>query len=337
MPANLSPAYRDAEERYRTAVTTADKLKALREMLSSIPKHKGTEKMQADIKRRISQAQDEVKTKGKGAAKKTEGRHVRREGAGQILILGPANAGKSSMIRALTRAKPEVAPYPFTTRVLLPAMMPWENVLVQLVDAPAFSRDASEPWMVNCIRYADALCVVLDICGEDPAHHLRGILARTLEHNIHLVPELPKADDEEEDALFDLRRAFRRTVVVANKTDLPDSGFWLEALREDIPQDLPIYPISAETGEGVEELRHALYRMLKVIRVYTRAPGKKEKRDDPFLLPEGATIQDLAARIHRDLAREMKTARVWGSARFEGQAVEKSHVLGDEDVVELRT
>jgi ribosome-interacting GTPase 1 len=218
-------------------------------------------------------------------------------------------------------------------------MMPWNNVLVQLVDAPAFSRDTMEPWMVNNIRYADAVLIVVDICGEDPADHVRGIIERAGESKILLAAGDPAAEeDEEEEALvFDQRSISKRTVIAANKMDLPDSAFWLEAFREERRDDLPVYPVSAETGEGIEGLRGALFDMLKVIRVYTRAPGRKENRDDPFIIARGSTVLDLARQIHQDLEREMKAARVWGSARFDGQAVEKTHVLDDEDVVELRT
>jgi ribosome-interacting GTPase 1 len=335
----LTPEYRQAEEKYRGATTPAEKLRALREMLSTIPKHKGTEKMQADIKRRISRAQEEAKTRGRGAAKKPVGQHVRREGAGQILLLGPPNAGKSAVVAALTRATPEVAPYPFTTRLLTPAMMPYKNVLVQLVDAPALCRDAMEPWMVNNVRYADALLIVVDVCSEDPADHVRGIEERLAEYKIHLCGELPETsgEDEDEDALFDRRTVFRKARVAANKIDLPDSDFWLGAMQEELDGRLPLFPVSAETGEGIGELRLELFRVLRVIRVYTRAPGKMENRNEPFILPEGSTVLELAHAIHKDLARDMKSCRVWGSARFDGQAVEKSHVLADEDVVEIRT
>ena len=170
--------YREAEEKYKSASTPLEKLKALRQMLASIPKHKGTEKMQADIKSKISKYQEEVETMGTGAALKPVGRHVRREGAGQILLLGPANAGKSAIVKALTRATPEVAPYPFTTRILQPGMMPRQNAYVQRVDAPAVSREGMEPWMVNSIRYADGILVVVDVCADDPADGVRGILER---------------------------------------------------------------------------------------------------------------------------------------------------------------
>ncbi|MHC4778404.1 MAG: GTPase, partial [Planctomycetota bacterium] len=307
MPANLTPMYREAEDKYKAASTPLEKLKALRQMLAIIPKHKGTEKMQADIKGKIKKYQEEVETKGKSSSRKPVGQHVKREGAGQILLLGPANGGKSAIVKSLTRAEPEVAPYPFTTRILGPAMMAFKNIQVQLVDAPAMSREAMEAWMVNSIRYADAILVVVDVCADDPADSVKGIVERLAENRLHLVREASEVK-EEDDVLFDSRMAHKRTLVAANKMDLDEADFWLGEFEEALAMDLPIFPVSAETGLGLEPLRDALFRILEVIRVYTRAPGKVEKRDEPFTLARGSTVSDLAREIHREMAKDMKQA-----------------------------
>ncbi|MDX1388866.1 MAG: GTPase, partial [Acidobacteriota bacterium] len=144
MPANLSPEYHDAEEQYKRASTPDEKLTALRRMLSTIPKHKGTEKLQGDIKKRIAklkqQLENQVKKKGYSVT-------VDREGAGQITVVGAPNAGKSQLVRALTGVEVEVAPYPYTTQMPAPAMMPYEDVLIQLVDLPPISSTHTETWL----------------------------------------------------------------------------------------------------------------------------------------------------------------------------------------------
>ena len=338
MPANLTAQYKNAEAGYRAAETPQEKLKALREMLATIPKHKGTEKMQSELKRRISTAQEEAQTKAKGGGKKAAGQHVKREGAGQVLILGPTNAGKSAIMAALTRATPEIAPYPFTTRMLQPGMMPWNNVFVQLVDAPAFSRESSESWMSNSLRYADAFIIAVDVCSDDPSDQVRGVVEKIREQKIEPCAVLPGfgAEDEEEDALFDSRTQYKRAVIAANKMDLLEADFWLNEMKEELGEGLPVFPVSAESKQGIEDLRNAVFGLLGVIRAYTKPPGKPEDREHPFILPAGSTVFALAERIHKDLARDMKAARVWGSARFDGQSVEKTHVLADEDVVEIK-
>jgi len=143
MPANLTPDYLAAERDYKQAATPAERIAALERMLATVPKHKGTEKIQADLKRRLSQARKES-TK-KGAAHSVPFYLVEKEGAGQVVLLGPPNAGKSQLVAALTHAHPEVADYPFTTRLPTPGMMSYQNVQIQLIDLPPLSEEFMEP------------------------------------------------------------------------------------------------------------------------------------------------------------------------------------------------
>lgn len=149
MPANLGPDYLAAEHEFRQAASAAERIAALEKMYAALPKHKGTEKLQADIKRRLSQARREGQKKGASHAPPFY--IVPREGAGQVALVGPANSGKSSLVRALTHARPEVAPYPYTTRAPLPGMMQFENVQIQLLDLPPIAADYTEPWMPQAL------------------------------------------------------------------------------------------------------------------------------------------------------------------------------------------
>jgi len=151
MPANLTPQYKQAEERFRAAATHDEKLDALREMIALLPKHKGTEKLYADLKKRLAKLEEEGAHTHRGATRHDDPGHVRREGAGQWVLVGPPNAGKSALLAALTNAHPEVAPYPFTTRVPLPGMMAFEDLLVQLVDTPPVSPQHAEAWLTNLV------------------------------------------------------------------------------------------------------------------------------------------------------------------------------------------
>ncbi len=171
MPANLSPQYQAAEERYRAAESIEEKIEALRDMLATIPKHKGTEKLQADIKRRLSKAIEDQEHGKKSGGRRQDPGHIPREGAGQIALIGPPNTGKSSILACLTHAHPEVADYPFTTHAPLPGMMPFEDVQVQLVDTPPLAGEPFDAVLINIARNADAILLVLDPADPEALDH----------------------------------------------------------------------------------------------------------------------------------------------------------------------
>ncbi|HEY7729213.1 MAG TPA: GTPase [Candidatus Eisenbacteria bacterium] len=328
MPANLTPQYREAEQRFRKAASREEKLEALREMLALIPKHKGTEKMQADLKRRLAKLEEEAARPRKAAATHQDPGHVHREGAGQWVLLGAPNVGKSALLRALTHAHPEVAPYPFTTRAPQPGMMPFEDVQVQLVDTPAVTAQHQEPYMVNLVHNADGILLVLDVSSDDVDESVR-VLNGLLER----ARVWPAARPLPPDAPPFLR--VRPVVVAGNKGDLDPEGTFAALARESAGSDLPFLPVAADRGAGLEELRKTLYGLLGRIRIYAKEPGKKPDLKRPFVLPRGATVHDLALAVHKEIAERLKYARIWGSGRFDGQQVDRDHILSDRDVVEL--
>ena len=328
MPANLPPQYSKAEEEYRKASTPTRRLEALRELFRLLPKHKGTEKLQADLKQKISRAKDEIEC-AKSVGKKTGLSHkVPHEGAGQIALVGGPNVGKSALLAALTNAHPEVAPYPFTTRAPYPGIMNWEDVRVQLVDLPPVSTDFFEPWVTDVIRAADAALLVLDLESDDLIDAAEATLVRLSQSHTELVGELPFDSDDE--SVHHIK-----TLLVANKADTEGASDRLEFVRECLGERFPIQSISARTGEGLDALRRATYDLLGVYRIYTKVPGKPADRQKPFTLPLGSTVLDLAREVHRDLEKTLKFARVWGTRVFEGQTVKRDHELYDTDVVEL--
>jgi ribosome-interacting GTPase 1 len=329
VPANLTQQYKDAEARFRAAASHADKVDALREMLALLPKHKGTEKLHADLKKRLAKLEDEGERAARSAPHRgPEPGRVAREGAGQWVLLGPPNAGKSALLAALTHAHPEIADWPFTTRAAQPGMMAFEDVQVQLVDTPAAAAGHVEPWLPNLVRGADGVVVVLDPEADDAEAGMRAV--RDVLERARVRPEARPAAP----GASPLEVAHPVVVVTTRRDEDPDGTFAALA-REAVGEPLPSFPVSTVTGEGLEPLREALWRGLRRIRVHTKEPGHPPDPGKPFVLPAGATVEDLARLVHRELAERVKFARVWGHAKFDGQQVDRHHVLADRDVVEL--
>ncbi|ABS24409.1 GTPase [Anaeromyxobacter sp. Fw109-5] len=327
MPANLTTQYKDAELRFRQATDHDAKREALREMLALLPKHKGTEKLHADLKKRLAKLEEEAGHAARGGHRADPG-HVRREGAGQWILVGPPNAGKSSLLAALTHAHPEIGEYPFTTRAPLPGMAAVEDVQVQLVDTPPVAAGHTEPYLPNLVQGADGVIVVLDPTADDVAQAFAAVL-EVLSRG-HVWPR-GRAPPQGASPLL----VARPVLVVATRRDLDDGGTFAALARDAAGAELPFFAVSATRGDGLDALRPELFRALGRIRVYTKEPGKKPDLGKPFVLPAGATVHDLAALVHHDVAAHLKFARIWGHARFEGQQVDRHHVLADRDVVEL--
>ncbi|MBO0699573.1 MAG: 50S ribosome-binding GTPase [Zavarzinella sp.] len=328
MAVNLPPQYHDAEAEYKKARTPEEKLAALRKMWVILPKHKASEKVQAILKTKISEATDEVEAVKAGPKKATTSYKIPHQGAGTIVFLGGPNAGKSSLLRKLTKATPEVAPYPFTTREPVPGMMDWEDVRVQLIDLPPITADFYEPHITDFARSANAALLVVDLGDDDGPFAAETVIERLKERKIHLVGNPPEAEDDP--TVFHVR-----TLLVANKIDADGAADRLDILKEMIGERMPILAISAERGDGLDELRTRLFRLLQVMRIYAKPPGKPADMKAPFTISEGGTVLDFAEKVHSDLAEGLKSAKVWGSAQFDGQTVKRDHVLRDRDVVEL--
>lgn len=317
----------EADAKYRAAETVQDKLAALEEMLAVIPKHKGTEKMQADIKKRIAKLRQ--KEKSSAPSKKGLENQVHKEGAGQIAVAGPPNSGKSLLVSKLTAADPVVADYPFSTRIPLPGMMEYEDILIQLVDCPPIEHEVSEPWVASLIRNADAAVIVLDASTGAIFGDIENIKSELLKSKIQLVRPGESAGSSPSGM------AYRSAIIAANKVDISGSEDNLEAFRELYESDLPIVPISAKTGEGLEELKESIWQLLGVVRVYTKIPGKHPDYESPFTLKRGSTVADLATMVHNEFAKKLRFARAWGKNKPDAAMVGWDHELEDKDVIEL--
>jgi hypothetical protein len=328
MPTNLPPEYFEVEKRYREAQTPAEKAALLEELISTVPKHKGTDKLRADLRRQLSRLKEEAQARRKHGGHHPAF-HVEREGAGQVAVIGPANAGKSALVAALTHAEPEVSPSPFTTWKPTPGMLEVENVQVQLVDTPSTDRDYLEGELFDLIRRADLLLLVTSLL-EDPLFQLRATLAVLEEHHIFPAQSAPAPSSP-------AGAAYQPLFVVVNKYDDESLDELFQICCELLEDRWQLLPVSALTGRNLEALKRLIFENLDIIRVFAKPPGREADLDRPFALKRGSTVLDLAGKVHRDFYEKLKSARVWGSTAFGGQLVPRDYVLQDGDIVELRS
>jgi small GTP-binding protein len=330
MAVNLTPQYHEAELEYKRAQTADERLECLKKMWQLVPKHKASEKLQAELKTKISETKEEVESERKNPKKAGVSYKIPRQGAGQVILLGGPNAGKSRLLTRLTRATPEVAPYPFTTREPHAGMMEWEDARVQLIDTPPITPDYLEGWQTSMVRSADACILVVDLADDDGPFAADAVIERLAQVKTVLVGQPPAENP-------DPSVQHVRTLLAANKLDADGAADRLDMVREMFAERFPIHALDAESGNALETLRTAIYQFLNVIRVYTKRPGKPADMDSPFTCPVGSSVAQMAGLVHRDLAEKLKSARIWGQGAFDGQTVTRDHVLHDKDVVELHS
>jgi len=319
MPANLTPVYHNAEERYKNASSDPEKLEALQEMLAVIPKHKGTEKLQAEIKKKIARLRKGLQKPKSSGPSRQPFHHIDRDGAGRVVLSGPPNSGKSSLLKKLTHAEPEIAAYPFTTRAPHPGMMEYEDIMVQLVDMPPLSPEVFEPWQLATLEQSDVNLFIFDV--SDPL---------LLEQTEYIIEKLDHRG-------ITLQREDRpKSLILANKMDSDGAASNLTAWMELFEQVADSIPVSIEQAEGFSSLKELLFNSLGVLRAYTRPPGgRKPENEKPYVLKKGASVLDAAAYIHKDLASNFKYARLWREGQYDGQMVERDHLLNDGDCMEI--
>lgn len=344
MPANLSPEYKAAEAGFRSTREPRERLQWLREMLRTIPKHKGTEHLQADIKARIKDLGEQLEGGKKGGGHGGPALVIRPEGAAQIALIGPPNSGKSALHARLTGSGAPVAPYPFTTQFPQPGMMPHEDIHFQLIDLPPIAAEHPVPWLGSTLQTADAALLIVDLGEPTCMEQLQAVRSTLAARRVTLTERWPAAGEPRASAAasagppsdedpFGVRLP---TLLLANKADrIADPEVELQALRDLMGLPFPAFAVSAETGRGLGELGPWLFAHLGVVRVYTKVPGHAAERQRPFTLRHGQTVGDVAQLVHRDLVRTLRYARIWGPSGFDGQTVGHEHRLADGDVVEL--
>ncbi|MBE0480881.1 MAG: TGS domain-containing protein [Dehalococcoidia bacterium] len=326
MPANLPPQYFEAEKVYRQARTPEEKIEALETMLAIMPKHKGTDKLRAELRRRIAKASDEAQRRP-STTRKGSAYNIKKEGAGQVVLVGLPNSGKSLLVSTTTDAVTESADYPYTTKAPVPGMLKFENVQIQLLDMPPITAREARPWFSHLLRNSDLLALTIDLC-EDPVVQTETLLAELDGMKVRL-------EVQEEDQLVP-GIALKEGIFVGTKSDLDPEGERLSRLKDHV-RLLPVVAVSILEEKGMDDLRRTIFEALAIIRVYTKSPGTKPDFNEPVVVPRGSTVEDVAESVHKDFRHRLKYAQIWGSGKYEGQRVNRNYELKDGDVVELHT
>ena len=320
MPANLPPQYYVAEQQYRAARGTAEKVAALQQMLAATPKHKGTDHLRADLRAKVAKGLEELENPRRGSGQ-PQPFVVRKEGTGQVALIGLPNSGKSQLLATLTGASAKVAVYPYTTRIPLPGMLRHENVKIQLVDTPAINDRDIQGQHFSLLRNTDLLLVVLDLSG-DPLTEADEVFSELDRFSYRLLG----CDDilDPEDPLIQ-----KPALIVGTKADEPDAEVAFELLQELYSTRFPMLAVSALEETRLEELARAIFGTLGRVRVYLKAKGSEPDMKDPLVLARGSMVEDAAVLVHKDWLRRFKYASLWGSGKFGGQRVGRDYVLSD--------
>jgi len=328
MPANLPPQYYELEREFKAEKDPREKLRLAQELLRIMPKHKGTDKLQADMKAKISKLRQQIEGSDRqhGAHAAPTHDHIPKEGAGQVILIGPPNSGKSSLVDTLTHAEPLIADYPYTTREPLVGMMTFETVQLQLIDTPPISDERFEGYLAGLIRNADLVALVCDLSDEAVLSHTETVLDRLAEKRILLKPSEEEPDDP--------RFCVKRTLVVGHKEYDDESGERLGNLASRFP-GFRLFGTSIIDDDSLESLKRGMFDALQIMRIYTKQIGKEADRVNPVILPIGGSVLDAANAIHKDFGNKLKYARIWGTGRFEGQRVQRDYILQDEDIIEF--
>lgn len=327
MPTNLPPEYFEAERRYKEARDPREKADALEELLSTIPKHKGTDKLRADYRRKLSKLKSQADAAKKKSAKHETHFHIEKEGDARVVVIGAANTGKSALVNKITHAKPEVSESPFSTWAPTPGMLEHEGVHIQLIDTPAIDRDYMEPEFADLIKHADLVLLMLD---------LQAFPIQQFQKSIDMLEQNRIAPFHTKDCSSDKKVFCVPMIVAVNKDDGENLDEEFDVLNELLREDgWVLLPVSVETGRNLDELLNFVIKELKIIRVYSKPPHKEADLSKPFVIKKGSTVEEFAEKVHKDFLHNLKSARVWGKGVHDGQQVGRDHVLFDGDIVEL--
>ncbi|MCX6799263.1 MAG: 50S ribosome-binding GTPase [Candidatus Diapherotrites archaeon] len=354
MPTNVTVDFERARDKSQKAKSAEEKLNALYEMQRFAPSHKGGENLRRDISRKIAQVKKEQEKQRKREKQKGSGPSlaVKKEGIGQIAIVGLPNSGKSWLLNKLTGVDVEIAPYPFTTKKPVVGMMNYKGAKIQLVELPALvegssSGKANGPQLLSVARTADAVIMAVRD-SEEQRVLLRELRSANIAVNekkpmIEVTPN--KFGGIEIANKKNLKAPMRELISFLKVRGLYNVNVVLNEELRNMQQvdraldDRIVYKnallVNPFTEKNIESLPQKIFSLLGRVLIYTKRPGEKPDLEAPLALPKGATIEDAARMLHKDLAERLKFARVWGGSKFGGQRVARDYRLQNLDVVEI--
>jgi ribosome-interacting GTPase 1 len=384
MPANLPPEAKAKLAKYTEARTPEEKLRALEEFISAVPKHKGTENLLLWARRRMAELREEIEAKKRKRVGGGVRFFVEKSGAAQVIIVGPPNSGKSSLFSLLTGAKATIAPYPFSTKLPQPGMLNYLDIQFQLVDTPPILLNQPDSpvnsRVLGLARNADALMIVVSADENDVVLTIskmidfleeRGIVVSRAKGTVKVIKTrdggirlkgngrlISATEDdlrkllgsyriynaiveingdvtlEDVEAAIFKARTYKPALLVVNKIDIAKESL-INEIRRRFSKELPTIFTSVTERVGLEEIGKTIFKILNIIRIYTKQPNKEPDRR-PLVLPRGSTVLDVAERIHSRLVKGFRYARIWGpSAKYPGERVGGDHILEDGDIVEI--
>jgi len=320
MVVNLPPQYHEKEKELKEAKTPEEKITVLEEMLAIMPKHKSSEKLQALIKSKISKYK-KMMEKSPSTAKKSIVPQIPKEGDAQVVICGPTNSGKSTLLASLTKAKPEIADYPFTTVVPIPGMLQYQDIKIQMIELPSLSLDFTDNWVGDFIRKSNLILFLFDLSSDD--------LIEEIEDAIGVLEKFKVKKEGE-------FQFFYKILWVGNKIDVPShkeiKDVFVELYKDKIPY---FFEISAKEKINIEKLPEIMFNHLEIIRVYTKIPGKSPDIENPYTIKKGSQLMHLAEIIHKDMVKSFKYARLWRGKTENPIVIGRDYILEDKDIVEI--
>ena len=322
MVVNLPPQYHEKEKELKEVKTPEEKIAVLEEMLAIMPKHKSSEKLQALIKSKISKYK-KMMEKSPSTAKKSIVPQIPKEGDAQVVICGPTNSGKSTLLTSLTKAKPEIADYPFTTTVPIPGMLQYQDIKIQMIELPSLSLDFTDNWVGDFIRKSNLILFLFDLSSDD--------LIEEIEDAIGVLEKFKVKKEGE-------FQFFYKILWVGNKIDVPShkeiKDVFIELYKDKIPY---FFEISAKEKINIEKLPEIIFNHLEIIRVYTKIPGKPPDIENPYTVKKGSQLVHLAEIIHKDIVKNFKYARLWRGQTEKPIVIGRDYILEDKDIVEIHS